>query len=56
MEQTILERDARPETEPFDELLDEIAMTYPLAGNAAYVEDDPERSFDTQILGGLVAP
>ena len=40
----------------FDDLLAEVAMTYPLAGYAAAVEADPESAFDHQILGGLVSP
>lgn len=41
----------------FDELLAELAMTYPLAGYAAAVDvADAESAFDHQILGGLVSP
>jgi hypothetical protein len=52
------------ETEPqeldhngtLDDLLAEVAMTYPLAGYAAAMEADAESAFDHQILAGLVLP
>jgi hypothetical protein len=44
-------------TGTFDDLLAEVAMTYPLAGYAAAVEaDDEESAFNHQILAGLVSP
>jgi len=44
-------------TGTFDDLLAEVAMTYPLAGYTAAIEaDDEESAFNHQILAGLVAP
>ena len=44
-------------TGTFDDLLAEVAMTYPLAGYAAAAEaDDDEAAFNHQILAGLVSP
>ena len=43
-------------TGTFDDLLAEVAMTYPLAGYAAAVDTDEESAFDHQILAGLVLP
>jgi hypothetical protein len=43
-------------TGTLDDLLAEVAMTYPLAGFAAAVEADEESAFDHQILAGLVLP
>jgi len=45
-------------TGTFDDLLAEVAMTYPLAGYTAAVEadDDDEAAFNHQILAGLVSP
>jgi len=44
-------------TGTFDDLLAEVAMTYPLAGYTAAVEaDDEESAFNHQILAGLVSP
>jgi hypothetical protein len=43
-------------TGTFDDLLAEVAMTYPLAGYAASFETDEESAFDHQILAGLVLP
>jgi hypothetical protein len=43
-------------TGTFDDLLAEVAMSYPLAGYAAAVETDEELVFDHQILAGLVLP
>jgi hypothetical protein len=41
----------------YDDLLAEVAMTYPLAGYVAAAElDDEESAFDHQILAGLVLP
>ena len=40
----------------YDDLLAEVAMTYPLAGYAAAVDTDEESAFDHQILAGLVLP
>jgi hypothetical protein len=40
----------------YDDLLAEVALTYPLAGYAAAVEVDEESAFDHQILAGLVLP
>jgi hypothetical protein len=58
MEQTILERESQEldHTGTLDDLLAEVAMTYPLAGFAAAMESDPESAFDHQILAGLVLP
>jgi hypothetical protein len=56
--QTILERDTQEfeHTGTLDDLLAEVAMTYPLAGYAAAMEADEESAFDHQILAGLVLP
>jgi hypothetical protein len=44
-------------TGTFDDLLAEVAMTYPLAGYTAAIEaDDAASAFDHQILAGLVSP
>jgi hypothetical protein len=44
-------------TGTFDDLLAEVAMTYPLAGYTAAIEaDDEESAFNHQILAGLVSP
>jgi hypothetical protein len=43
-------------TGTFDDLLAEVALTYPLAGYAAAVEGNAEDAFDQQILAGLVLP
>ena len=44
-------------TGTFDDLLAEVAMTYPLAGYTAAVEaGDDEAAFNHQILAGLVSP
>jgi hypothetical protein len=58
MKQTILERDPQEldHTGTLDDLLAEVAMTYPLAGFAAAMEADEESAFDHQILAGLVLP
>jgi hypothetical protein len=58
MKQTILERDEQEleHTGTLDDLLAEVAMTYPLAGFAAAVEADEDSAFDHQILAGLVLP
>jgi hypothetical protein len=58
MKQTILERDQQEleHTGTLDDLLAEVAMTYPLAGFAAAMEADEESAFDHQILAGLVLP
>jgi hypothetical protein len=58
MKQTILERDQQEleHNGTLDDLLAEVAMTYPLAGFAAAMEADEESAFDHQILAGLVLP
>lgn len=43
-------------TGTFDDLLAEVAMTYPLAGYTAAAETDDESAFNHQILAGLVSP
>jgi len=44
-------------TGTFDDLLAEVAMTYPLAAYTAAVEaGDDEAAFNHQILAGLVSP
>ena len=43
-------------TGTFDDLLAEVALTYPLAGYAASFEADEADAFDHQILAGLVLP
>jgi hypothetical protein len=44
-------------TGTFDDLLAEVAMTYPLAPCAAGVDpEDAQDAFDHQILAGLVLP
>jgi hypothetical protein len=57
-EQSTLTKDPQEldHTGTFDDLLAEVAMTYPLAGYAAATEADQESAFDHQILGGLVSP
>jgi hypothetical protein len=57
-EQSTLPKDPQEldHTGTFDDLLAEVAMTYPLAGYAAAVETSEEEAFDHQILAGLVSP
>jgi hypothetical protein len=57
-EQPLLTKDPQEleHTGTFDDLLAEVAMTYPLAGYAASFETDEESAFDHQILAGLVLP
>lgn len=59
-EQSTLSRDPQEldHTGTFDDLLAEVAMTFPLAGYtaAAEVEADDESRFNHQILAGLVSP
>ena len=43
-------------TGTFDDLLAEVAMTYPLAPYAAAIDLNEEEAFDRQILAGLVLP
>jgi hypothetical protein len=43
-------------TGTFDDLLAEVAMTYPLAPYAAALDASDEEAFDQQILAGLVLP
>ena len=44
-------------TGTFDDLLAEVAMTYPLAAYTAAVDAaDEESAFNHQILAGLVSP
>ena len=43
-------------TGTFDDLLAEVALTYPLAPYAASMEIDEEDAFNQQILAGLVLP
>ena len=43
-------------TGTFDDLLAEVAMTYPLAPYAAAMDVSEEDAFDQQILAGLVLP
>jgi hypothetical protein len=43
-------------TGTFDDLLAEVAMTYPLAPYAAAMDVSEEEAFDQQILAGLVLP
>jgi hypothetical protein len=45
-------------TGTLDDLLAEVAMTFPLAGYTAAAEatDDDEAAFNHQILAGLVSP
>jgi hypothetical protein len=43
-------------TGTFDDLLAEVAMTYPLAPYAAAIDVSDEEAFDQQILAGLVLP
>jgi hypothetical protein len=43
-------------TGTFDDLLAEVAMTYPLAPYAAAMDVSDEEAFDQQILAGLVLP
>ncbi len=56
--QSILERDPEQPagTGTLDDLLAEVAMTYPLAGYGDANEADAESAFDHQILAGLVSP
>jgi hypothetical protein len=58
MEQTTLDRDPQEldHNGTLDDLLAEVAMTYPLAGYAVAAEADAESAFDHQILAGLVLP
>jgi hypothetical protein len=57
-EQSTLTKDPQEldHTGTFDDLLAEVAMTYPLAGYTAAAEADEESAFDHQILAGLVSP
>jgi hypothetical protein len=60
-EQSTLSKDPQEldHTGTFDDLLAEVAMTYPLAGYtaaAAIEADDEESAFNHQILAGLVSP
>jgi hypothetical protein len=58
-EQSTLSRDPQEldHTGTFDDLLAEVAMTYPLAAYTAAVDaDDEESAFNHQILAGLVSP
>ena len=43
-------------TGTFDDLLAEVAMTYPLAPYAAAMDASEEDAFNQQILAGLVLP
>jgi hypothetical protein len=45
-------------TGTLDDLLSEVALTYPLTAYTAVPEDDDDQasSFDHQILAGLVSP
>ena len=43
-------------TGTFDDLLAEVAMTFPLAPYAAAIDVSEEEAFDHQILAGLVLP
>ena len=43
-------------TGTFDDLLAEVAMTFPLAPYAAAMDVDEEEAFNQQILAGLVLP
>jgi hypothetical protein len=43
-------------TGTFDDLLAEVAMTYPLAPYAAALDTSEEDAFNQQILAGLVLP
>jgi hypothetical protein len=43
-------------TGTLDDLLAEVALTYPLTAYAAMAEEDEESSIDNQILAGLVSP
>ena len=43
-------------TGTFDDLLAEVAMTYPLAPYAAALDTNEEDAFNQQILAGLVLP
>jgi hypothetical protein len=44
-------------TGTLDDLLSEVALTYPLTAYTAVPEDDDEEAaFDHQILAGLVSP
>jgi hypothetical protein len=57
-EQSTLTKDPQEldHTGTFDDLLAEVAMTYPLTAYTAAFEGDQESAFDHQILGGLVSP
>jgi len=44
-------------TGTLDDLLSEVALTYPLTAYTAVADEDDEQSaFDHQILAGLVSP
>lgn len=44
-------------TGTLDDLLSEVALTYPLTAYTAVPDDDDEASsFDRQILAGLISP
>jgi hypothetical protein len=57
-EQSTLTKDpqAPDHTGTFDDLLAEVAMTYPLAPYVAAMDTSEEEAFDKQILAGLVLP
>jgi hypothetical protein len=57
-EQSTLTQDpqAMDHTGTFDDLLAEVAMTYPLAPYAAALDTSEEDAFNQQILAGLVLP
>jgi hypothetical protein len=57
-EQNTLTDDQREleHTGTFDDLLAEVAMTYPLAPYAAAMDTSEEEAFNQQILAGLVLP
>ena len=57
-EQSTLTKDPQEldHTGTLDDLLAEVAMTYPLAAYTAAFEGDQESAFDHQILGGLISP
>ena len=57
-EQSTLTKDPQQfdHTGTFDDLLAEVAMTYPLAPYAAAIDASEEDAFNQQILAGLVLP
>ena len=57
-EQSTLTKDPQGmnHTGTFDDLLAEVAMTYPLAPYAAAIDASEEDAFNQQILAGLVLP